>query len=116
MRLFLATGVGMLAGLPCAVFPYRQRNLPDLASTPTRPFCKNCTYCFTPAASTMMIDAYAASSPSGTAHFQMTSPLLLFSATIVASVPPGVQTTASPSTSGDSAYAQLPGAPPKSSR
>ena len=48
-------------------------------------------------------EAYAARSPPGTAHFQITSPVFLFSATRVASLPPGVQTSTSPSISGDSA-------------
>ena len=42
------------------------------------------------------------SSPPGTADFQMTVPLRLSSATSVASLPPGVQTSTLPSMSGDS--------------
>src|SRR5690349_13370053 len=61
----------------------------------------------------MIIDAYAALSASGEANFQTTSPVVFFRATIVASAPPGVHTTTSPSTSGDSAYAQAPVLPPK---
>ncbi len=49
-----------------------------------------------------MIDEYAASSPSCCGHFQSTSPVALFKDSSVAVVPPGVQTTASPSTNGDS--------------
>src|SRR5262245_47151421 len=80
------------------------------------PLLKNCTYCFRPPACTTIADAYPAGSPPGIADFQMTAPVFLLSATIVACAPPGVTTTASPSTSGDSAYAQVPGLPPNSVR
>src|SRR5690242_19174955 len=63
-----------------------------------------------------MADAYAAASPPGTGDFQITAPVDLFSATMVASLPPGVTTSTSPSMSGDSAYAHTPGFPPKSLR
>src|SRR5262245_12039838 len=49
-------------------------------------------------------------------HFQTTSPVVLLRASMVASAPPGEQMTTSPSTSGDSAYAQVPGLPPNSLR
>jgi hypothetical protein len=41
--------------------------------------------------------------PAGTLAFQISSPVSFFSATMVASFPPGVARTRSPSTSGDSA-------------
>src|ERR1700730_13031095 len=65
-----------------------------------------------------MTDAEAepAGWPPGTTDFQMTAPVFLFSATSVACAPPGVATSTSPSMSGDSAYAQVPGCPPKSRR
>src|SRR5687767_2728690 len=107
-------GVEMLAGLPSAVFSYCHNSLPDLASIPTTALPRNCTYCLTPASSAMMTEEYAASLPSGKAHLQIASPVFLSSATIVASAPPGVHTSASPSTRGDSEYAHSPYAPPKS--
>src|SRR5262245_4648713 len=90
-----------------ATFGYSQRNLPVLASTPTTPFRRNVTYCRTPPASIGMMDEYSASPPPGTAHFQTTSPVNLLRAASVASLPPGVQITRSPSTSTDSEKAQL---------
>src|SRR3954451_15430646 len=103
----------MLAG-PLAVSSNRHRSLPVLASTPTTPLPTNCTYCLTPAASVTTTDAYPAVSPIG--DFQTVSPVFLLRATIVASAPPGVTTTTSPSNSGDSEYAHCPGLPPKSLR
>src|SRR5579859_7672171 len=44
----------------------------------------------------------------------MREPVRLLSATKVASLPPGVQISLSPSSNGDSEYAQMPGLPPKS--
>src|SRR5687768_6668132 len=61
-------------------------------------------------------EAYPAASPPGAAGFQTTSPVVLLSATMVASAPPGVQTSTSPSIRGDSAYAHPPGVPPNSVR
>ena len=58
------------------------------------------TYCRTPPPSEMTGEAYPA--PSGPAAFQMVSPVFLLRATIMASLPPGVQTSLSPSTRGDS--------------
>src|SRR5215213_10926854 len=110
-----ATGVKTCAG-PLTTSLYRHRNSPVFASTPTRPLLKNCTYCLRPPPCTTTADAYPAWSPPGTADFQMTAPVFLFSATSVASAPPGVTTTTSPSTNGDSEYAQTPGWPPKSLR
>src|SRR5438552_3551750 len=69
-----------------------------------------------PATSPTTMEEYAAASPPGTAHSQITLPSFLFSATMVALLPPGQTTTASPSTSGDSAYAHDPGLPLKSLR
>src|SRR5689334_5862609 len=60
-----------------------------------------------------MADEYPASSPgAGDAYFQISSPLDFLRATIAASGPPGVQTSTSPSMSGDSAYAHQPVLPP----
>ena len=42
----------------------------------------------------------------------MTAPVFLLRATSVASFPPGVATSTSPSINGDSAYAHVPGMPP----
>src|SRR5579872_4204969 len=74
------------------------------------------TYCLTPAASEMTVEAYPEPlpAPPGTAHFQMVSPVFLLRATRVASLPPGVQISLSPSTRGDSQYFQLGTDPPKS--
>src|SRR5581483_5823279 len=93
-----------------------QRNCPVFASTPTMPLFKYCTYCLRPPASTTIGDAYSAESPPGTADFQTTAPVFLLSATSVASAPPGVTTTTSPSTSRSSALAHVPGLPPNSFR
>ncbi len=49
-----------------------------------------------------MAEEYAAASPPGAFAFQTSSPVFLFSATRVASLPPGVTITLSPSISGDS--------------
>src|SRR5947209_5447879 len=101
-----------LAGLS-----HRHRSLPVDASTPTSALAVSCTYCRWPSKSMAMAEAYAAPGPprpprgppdpplaeaSGTGHFQIVLPVALSRATIVASVPPGVQITLSPSTSGDS--------------
>src|SRR5438067_911418 len=106
MRLPLATGVGMLAA-GSMVLLKRQRNLPVFASTPTTPLPRNCTYSLPPPTSAITTEAYAAASPPGTGDFQITAPVFLFRATSVAVSPPGVQTSTSPSTSGDSEYAHM---------
>src|SRR6185503_9393268 len=85
-----ATGVKTCAG-PLTTSLYRQRNSPVLASTPTRPLLRNCTYCLRPPPCMTIADAYPAWSPPGTADFQMSAPVFLFSATSVASAPPGVK-------------------------
>src|SRR5438067_11982999 len=76
----------------------------------------SCTYCLTPAASETTIDEYPEPlpAPPGTAHFQIGLPVDLSRATIVAFAPPGVQTSLSPSTRGDSQNFQLGTDPPKS--
>src|SRR6516162_4764975 len=106
-------GVGIVAN-GSLVLLYRHRYLPDLASTPTTPLARNCTYCRDPAALTAITEPYPAASPSGTDAFHTVSPVFLLSATSVASLPPGVLTTTSPSINGDSAYAQFPTLPAKS--
>ena len=55
-----------------------------------------------------MGDAYPAPLPSATWAFQIGSPVFLSSATTVASLPPGLQMSLSPSMSGDSQYAHVP--------
>src|SRR5687768_16448559 len=91
------------------VLPYRHRSLPVFAATPNKPSPVYATYWRTPPAFVATMEEYPALAPPGTAVFHTTSPVFLFSVRRVASVPPGVLTTASPSTSGDSAYAHVPG-------
>src|SRR4051812_22528711 len=65
----------------------------------------SCTYCFTPQAWETTIEEYPAPSlPSadGSSECQISRPVSLSRATIMALVAPGVQRTQSPSTSGDS--------------
>src|SRR5262245_20899864 len=89
------------------VFAYRHSTLPVFASTDTTPLRRNVTYCFTPPASSGTIEEYSAESFPSTGAFQSTSPVFLLSATSVASLPPGLQITLSPSTKTDSVYDQL---------
>src|SRR5947209_16781938 len=85
-----------------ASLSYFHRNWPSLADTLIISLLMIWTYCFTPPASATMTEEYAESPAPGTSAFQTTSPVFLSSAARAACGPPGVQTTRSPSTNGDS--------------
>src|SRR5689334_22612411 len=97
-------GVGMLAVL-LAMPSYSQRSLPSLARTPMTPWPMSCTYCFTPPPCETTIDEYPAPPlplEAGIFVRQISLPVSLSRATIIASPDPRVQSTHSPSTRGDS--------------
>src|SRR5260370_37319112 len=107
-------GVGMFAVLRPSR-SYFHRNRPSSAATPTTPAARSWTYWRMPPTSATTMEEYpAVGSSTGAAHFQMTAPVVLFSATRIASLPPGVHTSFSPSTRGDSVYFPPPHCPPKS--
>src|SRR5882724_3548780 len=99
-----------------AVLSNRQRNFPSFAATPMTPLPRNCTYSLTPPPSAMIAEPYAAGPLLDTSDCQMTSPVVLFRATMAAFGPPGLHTRVSPSIRTDSANAHFPGSPPKSLR
>src|SRR5262245_6486490 len=107
----MGIGVGMLATLRSNL-RYSHRSLPSFARTPIVPASVRFTYCLTLPALQMTTDEYPAFVPPR--QRQTTSPVFLSSATIVASWPPGVQTSQSPSTSGDSVKFHDPARPRKS--
>src|SRR5262245_47644952 len=85
-----------------ATLPYCQRNSPSLAATPITAFRSQVTYMRTPPTSAGMTDAYPAPPASGHLVVQIALPVRLSRAASAAVGPPGVQTSLSPSTSGDS--------------
>src|SRR5258706_15396254 len=95
-----------------ATFSYRQSNLPSEARTPTAARLVRVMKCRTSPTCATIGDEYPAPSPIG--DFQTTLPVFLSSATIVASRAPGVTIRFSPSTKGDSLYAQCGIEAPKS--
>src|SRR5262245_30580389 len=88
--------------------PYSQSSLPESAPKLITPSEVRVTYCRTPPAVLTMTDEYPADSPFDDIPFHFTLPVFLSRASIVASRPPGVTISLSPSTSGDSAYPHPP--------
>src|SRR5262245_26766775 len=105
------TTVGMLAMLSANRLdepPYRQSSLPESAANETTLTEVSVTYCLNPPARQGMIDEYPADSPSGVYPRHASFPSFFRRASMVASRPPGVHITFSPSTRGDSKYCQVP--------